>query len=190
VACADLQEQHQKQTLEYNIRIREQFRKTKRARMSVWEAMEMLNTLVDESDPDTSVGQIEHLLQTAEAIRRDGKPDWMQLTGLIHDLGKLLCFFGADGQWDVVGDTFVVGCKFSDKIIYPDTFKSNPDYNNAELMTENGIYEPGCGLENVMISWGHGEFTFYSSQDFCSFQMNISTGFARSNLRCQRKLSP
>jgi len=129
--------------------------------MSIWEAMEMLNTLVDESDPDTSVGQIEHLLQTAEAIRRDGKPDWMQLTGLIHDLGKLLCFFGADGQWDVVGDTFVVGCKFSDKIIYPDTFKSNPDYNNAELMTENGIYEPGCGLENVMISWGHDEYLYW-----------------------------
>jgi predicted HD phosphohydrolase len=30
----------------------------------------------------TSVSQIEHLLQTAEAIRRDGKPEWMQV-GLI-----------------------------------------------------------------------------------------------------------
>ena len=28
----------------------------------------------------TSVSQIEHLLQTAEAIRRDGKPDWMQVS--------------------------------------------------------------------------------------------------------------
>lgn len=27
----------------------------------------------------TSVSQIEHLLQTAEAIRRDGKPEWMQV---------------------------------------------------------------------------------------------------------------
>ena len=43
-----------------------------------------------ESDPDTELSQIEHLLQSAEAIRRDGKPRWMQLTGLIHDLGKLL----------------------------------------------------------------------------------------------------
>lgn len=64
--------------------------------MGVWEAMEMLNTLIDESDPDvssipseaisrldlpfqTSMSQIEHLLQTAEAIRRDGKPEWMQV---------------------------------------------------------------------------------------------------------------
>lgn len=51
----------------------------------------------------TSVSQIEHLLQTAEAMRRDGKPDWMQVTGLVHDLGKLLFMFGSEGQWDVVG---------------------------------------------------------------------------------------
>ena len=92
--------------------------------MTIWEAIEKLDTLIDESDPDTSLSQIQHLLQTAEAMRRDGKPDWMQLTGLVHDLGKLLCFYGADGQWDVVGDTFVVGCKFSDKIIYPSTCES------------------------------------------------------------------
>jgi len=41
----------------------------------------------------TSVTQIEHLLQTAEAIRRDGKPEWMQVVGLVHDLGKLLATF-------------------------------------------------------------------------------------------------
>lgn len=128
--------------------------------MSVWEALEKLNTLIDESDPDTSVGQIEHLLQTAEAIRRDGKPEWMQVVGLIHDLGKLLCFFGAQGQWDVVGDTFVVGCKFSDKIIYPETMKENEDYWNEDLNTEYGIYEKGCGLDNVILSWGHDEYIY------------------------------
>src|SRR5581483_10157320 len=43
-------------------------------RMGIWEAMEYLNTLVDDSDPDTDLSQIEHLLQTAESIRRDGHP--------------------------------------------------------------------------------------------------------------------
>lgn len=99
-------EQHEKQTVAYNLKARINFKTKKRARMTVWEAMEKLNTLIDESDPDTSLSQIEHLLQTAEAIRRDGKPRWMQVTGLIHDLGKLLFFFDAEGQWDVVGDTF------------------------------------------------------------------------------------
>ncbi|RSH95476.1 hypothetical protein EHS25_000568 [Saitozyma podzolica] len=153
-------EQHRKQTLEWNLAARAKFLKQENARMSVWSAMEMLNTLVDESDPDTSVGQIEHLLQTAEAIRRDGKPDWMQVTGLIHDLGKLMCFFGAEGQWDVVGDTFVVGCKFPKEIIYPETFKENPDYYDPKLSTEYGIYEPNCGLDNVMISFGHDEYIY------------------------------
>lgn len=29
------------------------------------------------------------------------------LLGLIHDLGKLLYFYGAEGQWDVVGGIYV-----------------------------------------------------------------------------------
>lgn len=54
-------------------------------------------------------------------------------------------------------DTFVVGCKFSDKIIYPETFAGNPDYEDPVYSTEYGVYQPHCGLENVMLSWGHDE---------------------------------
>jgi hypothetical protein len=36
----------------FNIKARVDFKTRKRARMSVWEAIELLNTLVDESDPD------------------------------------------------------------------------------------------------------------------------------------------
>ena len=94
--------------------------------MGIWEAMEFLNTLVDDSDPDTNLTQIEHLMQTAEAIRADGHPRWFILTGLIHDLGKILCLFG-EPQWAVVGDTFPVGCRYSDKIVFPEFFADNPD---------------------------------------------------------------
>jgi len=153
-------EQHEKQTVAFNIQARINFKSRRRARMGIWEAMEMLNTLVDESDPDTSLSQIEHLLQTAEAIRRDGKPEWMQVTGLIHDLGKLLFLFESEGQWDVVGDTFVVGCRFSDKNIYPETFEANSDSHDRIYSTEYGIYQPHCGLDNVMLSWGHDEYLY------------------------------
>src|SRR6266542_2882520 len=47
-----------------------------RKRMGVWEAMEFLNQLVDDSDPDTDMSQLEHLLQTAEQIRKDAHPRW------------------------------------------------------------------------------------------------------------------
>ena len=53
--------------------------------------------------------------------------DWLQLTGLIHDIGKLLALWG-EPQWAAVGDTFPVGCAFSDKCVFHEQFQSNPDY--------------------------------------------------------------
>lgn len=163
-------EQHAKQTVAYNLAARNRFNSSARIRpeMTIWQAMEKLNTLIDESDPDTTLSQIEHLLQSAEAIRRDGKPRWMQITGLIHDLGKLMLFFPeleTQGQWDVVGDTFPVGCAFDERIILPETFAANPDVNDPVYSTKNGIYAKGCGLDNVMLSWGHDEYLYHVVRD-------------------------
>ncbi|KAI0873770.1 DUF706-domain-containing protein [Hypoxylon argillaceum] len=158
-------EQHTKQTVAYNLKVRNNLRFQKREEMTIWEAMEKLNTLIDESDPDTSLSQIQHLLQSAEAIRKDGKPRWMQLTGLIHDLGKLLFFYGSEGQWDVVGDTFPVGCAFDERIIYPGSFAENPDIHDPIYSTKYGIYSPGCGLDNIMLSWGHDEYLYNIVKD-------------------------
>lgn len=163
-------EQHAKQTVAYNLAARNRFNSSSRVRpeMTIWQAMEKLNTLIDESDPDTTLSQIEHLLQSAEAIRRDGKPRWMQITGLIHDLGKLMLFFPeleTQGQWDVVGDTFPVGCAFDERIILPETFAANPDVNDPVYSTKNGIYAKGCGLDNVMLSWGHDEYLYHVVRD-------------------------
>jgi inositol oxygenase len=44
-------EQHEKQTVAYNLRARNHFHGKTRAGMTIWEAMEKLNTLIDESDP-------------------------------------------------------------------------------------------------------------------------------------------
>ncbi|KAJ4286884.1 hypothetical protein N0V88_007898 [Collariella sp. IMI 366227] len=162
-------EQHAKQTVAHNLAARKHFYSPsrRRAEMTVWEAIEKLNTLIDDSDPDTELSQIQHLLQSAEAIRRDGKPRWMQLTGLIHDLGKLMLFFDdcCQGQWDVVGDTFPVGCRFDERCIYPETFAVNPDVKHEVYGTKYGMYEPGCGINNLMISWGHDEFLYLVLKD-------------------------
>ena len=128
--------------------------------MSVWEALDYLNTLVDDSDPDTDLSQIDHNLQASEAIRRDGHPDWFQLTGLVHDLGKVLCLYG-EPQWGVVGDTFPTGCQYSNKIVFHEFFHSNPDFANPAYQTECGVYEKGCGLANIDMSWGHDEYLYH-----------------------------
>jgi len=93
---------HTNQTYEFVLRKKKEFLPLNRKKMSTWDAMEFLNTLVDDSDPDTDLSQLQHLLQTSEAIRADGHPDWFVLTGLLHDLGKVLCLFG-EAQWAVVG---------------------------------------------------------------------------------------
>jgi len=129
------------------------------AKSGIWNMMERLNTLVDDSDPDTDLSQIEHNLQTAEAIRAAGYPPWFQLTGLIHDLGKVLWLWG-EPQWAVVGDTFPVGCAFSDKIVFPEFFADNPDSQIPPYQTLYGIYEPNCGLDNLKMSWGHDEYLY------------------------------
>jgi inositol oxygenase len=133
--------------------------------MGLWDGLEFLNTLVDDSDPDTRLPQIEHLLQTAEAIRRDGHPRWFILTGLIHDVGKVLCLLG-EPQWAVVGDTFPVGCAYSDQIVFSEFLADNPDSLVPEYQTKSGIYEEGCGLENVLMSWGHDEYLYYIVKDY------------------------
>ncbi len=56
---------HQYQTLDFVQRKREQYLSLNQRRMSIWDAMEYLNTLIDDSDPDIDLPQIEHLLQTA-----------------------------------------------------------------------------------------------------------------------------
>lgn len=58
-------------------------------KMSIWDAFRALDTITDESDPDTDEPQCVHAFQTAEMIRRDNHPEWMILVGLVHDLGKV-----------------------------------------------------------------------------------------------------
>ncbi len=156
---------HRHQTLDFVLAKKREYLPLVRRQMGIWEAMEFLNTLVDDSDPDTDLSQIEHLMQTAEAIRRDGHPRWFILTGLIHDLGKILCLFG-EPQWAVVGDTFPVGCRFSEKIVFSEFFADNPDTANPSLQTECGIYEPGCGLDRVDLSWGHDEYLYHVTRHY------------------------
>ena len=156
---------HANQTREFVLQKKRQYLSKERGEMGIWEAMDYLNTLVDDSDPDTDLSQIEHNLQTAEAIRKDGHPRWFVLTGLIHDLGKLLCLYG-EPQWAVVGDTFPVGCAFSDKIVFPEFFAANPDSNNPEYRSRLGIYQQNCGLANVDLSWGHDEYLYHVMKDY------------------------
>jgi len=135
--------------------------------LDLWDAMAKLNELIDVSDPDLNLPNVQHLIQSAEAIRADNRPDWMQLVGLIHDLGKMMFVKGCDEdgtsqneQWGMVGDVFVVGCKLPDSCVYPEFNELNPDMHHEIYGSELGPYQRGCGLDNVDLAWGHDEYLY------------------------------
>ncbi|XP_010938965.1 probable inositol oxygenase [Elaeis guineensis] len=159
---------HIHQTCEFVKNMREEYIKLNKAKMSIWECCELLNEFVDESDLDLDEPQIQHLLQSAEAIRKDyPDEDWLHLTALIHDLGKVLLHpkFGLLPQWAVVGDTFPVGCAFDESIVHYKHLKENPDCNNPQYNTKFGVYAEGCGLDNLMMSWGHDDYMYMVAKE-------------------------
>ncbi len=154
---------HENQTLQFVFEKEKQYLSLNHSVMGIWEAIDLFDTLVDESDPDLDLPQRYHMFQTAEAIRKDGHPRWLILTGFLHDLGKLLALYG-EPQWAVVGDTFPVGCKYSDQIVFPKYFEKNPDFFNYQTLY--GIYPANCGLNNVHMSWGHDEYLYHVLKNY------------------------
>ena len=155
-----------RQTVEYVQRMKSKYLKFNKP-MGLWDSIKKLDALIDVSDPDLDLPNIQHLLQSAEAIRADGRPDWMQLVGLIHDLGKIIYLWGCDEdgtsqneQWGMVGDVFIVGCKLPDTCVYPGFNKLNPDMKDPRYNTNLGMYTAQCGIDNTLLAWGHDEYLY------------------------------
>ena len=83
------------QTVEYVTRMREKYLVFDKP-LEVMNVFKTLDKFVDISDPDISLPNYYHGLQTAQMIRKDNYPDWFQLVGLIHDLGKIMYLWGCD----------------------------------------------------------------------------------------------
>ena len=139
--------------------------------MNIWDAFDRINNIfIDASDPDIqTLSNDYHAFQTAEGIRKNGEPEWLQVVGLIHDLGKVIFINGNDedgtsvrNQWSITGDTFIVGCRIPDGefIVYPELNSRNPDMDNPKYNTKYGIYQSNCGFDNCLSSFGHDEY-FY-----------------------------
>lgn len=161
------------QTLEFVEKMHEKYSFVpgkERCRMTIPDAFKILESYVDSSDPDSSLPNMIHMLQTAEGIRKAGHPDWFQLVGLIHDMGKIMFLWGneecgqrgtAEGpQWALGGDTWVVGCKIPDCVVFSEFNSLNLDSNNPKLNSDLGIYTAKCGLHNLKFAYGHDEYLY------------------------------
>lgn len=145
-----------------------------RTKMSIRDAFVALEGYVDSSDPDVDIPNIIHMFQTAEGIRKAGHPDWMQLVGLIHDMGKIMYLWGTDedgqngtatgAQWALGGDTWVLGAAIPDCTVFPEFNQLNPDMSDSRYNTEYGIYTPNCGLSSLKFAYGHDEYLYHMVQ--------------------------
>jgi len=151
---------HVNQTVDFVKGMHDKWLKFDHGEHTIFDIITKLDDLVDDSDPDTALPNSVHDFQTAERIRKAWPDkDWFHLVGLLHDVGKVLALWG-EPQWAVVGDTFPVGCAFSDQIVFPEHFKENKDSTHEVYGTELGMYEKGCGMDKLMISWGHDEYMY------------------------------
>ena len=154
--------QREKINYEFNIFLKEKYLKFN-TKTNFWTLFAALDNITDLSDPDTSLPNSIHALQTAEAIRKTNLyPEWMSLCGLIHDMGKILYLGGNDEdgtskttQWAIVGDTFITGCDIPDDIVLPEYNEFNKDNKKINM------YKNNCGLKNCEVSFGHDEYMYF-----------------------------
>ena len=152
--------QHETQNYDYVTNKIKKYSKLNNDKMTMKKALLLMDNFIDPSDPDVDLPNSYHAYQTAERIRKKYPLDYeLQITGLIHDLGKVLFQFG-ENSTSVVGDTFVVGCAFPKSIVFSETFNKNKDYNNTKYNTKNGIYKEKCGIDNLVLSFGHDEYLY------------------------------
>ena len=72
-----------------------------------------------------------------------------------------MAFYG-EPQFACVGDTRPVGCAPQKSVVFNEKyfFEDNPEMEHEVYKTENGMYEEGCGLDKLMMTWGHDEYLY------------------------------
>lgn len=143
------------QTVRYCEARRREYSRLVGGHATVLRSLRALDGVHDPSDPDTSLPNSEHAYQAARRARALRPYDTsLQVAALVHDIGKVL-FSHGHAAWEVVGDTFVLGEPLP---------RSAPCYELAPRRVRHpppaAANRDGCGLDAVVVSWGHDEYMF------------------------------
>jgi len=68
-----------------------------------------------------------------------------------------------NGRWSA---TLPGGLRVFRQDRLPEFFAANPDSQVPEYQTKLGVYEKGCGLDRVDLSWGHDEYLYHVVKDY------------------------
>lgn len=128
----NIHSRHRSQTLEDVAALNEKYKTPAIGKMMVSEAVMKLNLVTDPTDKELyEVTQWGHCVQVVVMMEREGVTnEEFLVSGLVHDLGKILLHTGEDPA-NVVCDNFPVG-----------------------------VYPEKSGLDNVVFQWNHDEFGY------------------------------
>jgi len=130
-------ERHLEQTTEMIAALDRKYETPVLGRVRVWSLIERLAQCIDPSDSTLyCVSQLVHAFQVVDGMERDGIQDKdLLITGLIHDLGKILLLTGEAPE------------------------------NVVCINTPVGHYEEGVGLANCVFQWNHDRFIYSRFKD-------------------------
>jgi len=136
-AAQRLADLHAAQTRETVAALKRKYQKPVFGKVHVWELVQKLAFCVDAADIALGcANQLIHTQQVVEGMEQDGVQDPdLYLAAILHDLGKVILLAG-EAQENVIGSNMPIGA-----------------------------YEPGVGLEHVVLTWNHDEFMYSRIKD-------------------------
>lgn len=146
-------------TAEMTLKDRKAFLPLRKGKLSMWGLIQRARKYADGSDPDHIKAQLLHLYGAAKKAQDKKMPDWFVLTCLIHDGGKFLMEWIPEHR--VVGDTFPHLVRPGAEEIFFSEFKYNSDWKIVNAKGKSGFYKPKCGLDEMLMTWGHDEYLFH-----------------------------
>lgn len=145
-------------TAEITLKDRAAFLPLRKGKKGMWALIQKARKYADGSDPDHIKAQLLHLYGAAKKAMEMKMPKWFVLTCLIHDGGKFLMEWIPEHR--VVGDTFPHLIKPGKEEIFYEEFKRNKDWKLVSKKGPNGFYSKSCGLDSMLMTWGHDEYLF------------------------------
>lgn len=123
---------HRQQTVDMVIALKKKYEQPVFGKVAVWDLVDRLAMCVDPTDPGLyNASQFTHVCQVLKSMEQAGICDeYLLLTAIIHDLGKLL--------------------------LLTDEAPENVVCMNTPI----GDYPDGVGLDSVVFQWNHDEFVY------------------------------
>ncbi|DAZ94027.1 TPA: hypothetical protein N0F65_001458 [Lagenidium giganteum] len=142
-----------------------QFTSFQHATMTVAEACKALVSLNGDVDANAS-WVLKYMLASAEAVRQDGHPDWLQLVVFLRGLGLLFLLWTDEdnailrsispAEWLCQMTTWVVGRTIPSAIAFPELNELNADHCSPPCKDE----DIETGMEHALLPWTPDEYLF------------------------------